>query len=80
MLAGLVAYGWKERNVWLGLIAVGALGNIVDYSLYGHVIDFFHFTFWGYSFPVFNWADSYITVGLFFFLLLSSRGKRLQVL
>lgn len=47
----------------LWLIVTGALGNALDYGLYGHVIDFFHFTFWGSSFPVFNFADSYITLG-----------------
>ena len=45
------------------LILTGAFGNALDYALYGHVIDFFHFTFWGSSFPVFNFADSYITLG-----------------
>ncbi len=53
----------------LWLIATGALGNAIDYYLYGHVIDFLHFNFWGSSFPVFNLADSYITcgaAGLFF--------------
>jgi signal peptidase II len=37
---------------------------VLDYLLYGHVIDFFHFVFWGYSFPIFNCADSYITLGV----------------
>lgn len=46
------------------LIVTGALGNIIDYLLYGHVIDLFHFNFWGYSFPIFNLADSYITLGV----------------
>lgn len=59
----------------LWLILTGALGNALDYYLYGQVIDFFHFTFWGHSFPVFNCADSYITLGalsLFFI----TRSKR----
>ena len=54
----------------MGLILTGAIGNALDYWRYGYVIDFLHFTFWGSSFPVFNLADSYITVGailLFFF-------------
>ncbi len=66
MLAGLVVYVLRTPGAhWaLWLIIVGALGNVVDTMLYGHVIDFFHFTFWGYSFPVFNWADTYITLGV----------------
>jgi signal peptidase II len=47
------------------LIGVGAIGNAIDYLCYGHVVDFFHFVFWGYSFPIFNCADAYITCGVF---------------
>lgn len=53
----------KRASFPLWLIVVGALGNGLDYCRYGCVIDLFHFTFWGFSFPVFNVADSYITLG-----------------
>lgn len=52
----------KKLSFWL--IGAGAIGNAVDYLLYGHVVDFFHFVFFGYSFPIFNLADSYITLGV----------------
>jgi signal peptidase II len=41
----------------------GALGNLIDRIVYGHVVDFIllHTTNW--SFAVFNLADSFITVG-----------------
>jgi signal peptidase II len=52
------------------LVLTGAIGNGIDYLAYGHVIDFFHFCFWGHSFAIFNLADCYITIGaiLLFFL------------
>ena len=53
----------KERTLSYWMIVVGAVGNAVDYCLYGGVIDFLHFTFWGKTFPIFNFADSYITIG-----------------
>jgi signal peptidase II len=56
-------------------VLTGAVGNAIDYWIYGHVIDFFHFTFWGWSFPVFNMADFYITLGAIGFLL-STRSKQ----
>jgi signal peptidase II len=47
------------------LIASGALANVLDFFLYGHVIDMIHFVFWGYDYPVFNVADSAICIGTF---------------
>ena len=46
-------------RVALALIFAGALGNLVDRFLLGYVIDFLDFRIW----PVFNIADSAITVG-----------------
>lgn len=43
----------------LVLILAGTLGNIVDRLCFGYVIDFLDFRIW----PVFNIADSSITVG-----------------
>jgi signal peptidase II len=47
-------------QISLGLQLGGALGNLVDRLLYGHVIDFVDFKFW----PVFNVADSSLSVGV----------------
>lgn len=48
-------------NVWgYGLIVGGALGNVVDRLFDGVVTDFFQVG----TFPVFNIADSCITVGV----------------
>jgi len=48
----------------LVLILTGAVGNIIDFFVYGFVIDFFHFKFWGHSFPLFNVADALISIGV----------------
>lgn len=66
----------KRRPIWL--IVTGALGNVIDYCLYGHVIDFFHFTFWGYEFPLFNIADSCITIGVLLLLVLPRKTQEAQ--
>lgn len=63
----------KRGRIALWLIGIGALGNAIDFALYGHVIDLFHFTFWGKSFPVFNFADSYITLGVFALLIFNRK-------
>ena len=53
----------KERRfiytLSLGLILAGAIGNLIDRLCFGYVIDFIDLRVW----PVFNVADSSITVG-----------------
>lgn len=75
IVLGLTIYvlffnSYAFRKIPLFLIITGATGNIIDFFLYGHVIDMFHFNFWGYTFPIFNLADSMIFIGvcLLFFL------------
>ncbi|MBU6383933.1 MAG: signal peptidase II [Verrucomicrobia bacterium] len=73
IIAALVFFVPKRFPIWL--VVTGAIGNVLDYCLYGHVIDFIHFTFWGYSFPIFNVADSCITIGILTLLLLPKQKK-----
>lgn len=49
----------KIYSVSLILILAGAVGNLIDRLFFGYVIDFLDFRVW----PVFNVADSAITVG-----------------
>jgi signal peptidase II len=51
-------FGWA-----LSLILGGAVGNVVDRLLHGHVVDFIQVHAGGWYFPSFNIADSAITVG-----------------
>ena len=60
-----LAPGDRLSALALGMILGGALGNLVDRIRYGEVIDFLHFRLWkGYSWPDFNFADSFIVVGV----------------
>lgn len=63
------------KRIPLLCIGAGAIGNAIDYLLYGHVIDFFHFNFWGSSFPIFNLADAYISLGMVALLLYTPSFK-----
>ncbi len=60
----LKRHGGQRLFAWaLALILGGAVGNVVDRILHGHVIDFIQ-VHWGRSyFPAFNVADSAISVG-----------------
>lgn len=55
--------------VGLALIMGGALGNLVDRIRLGKVVDFLHAHWHSHSFPVFNLADSAISVGVAMLLL-----------
>lgn len=49
--------------VSLSLILGGAIGNLIDRILLGHVIDFIQVWLGSYPWPAFNIADSAISVG-----------------
>ena len=57
----------------LTLILGGAVGNLIDRVLYGHVIDFLDFHIGTLHWPAFNVADSAITVGAALFVLYELR-------
>ena len=65
-------------RIGFALIVGGALGNLIDRAVYGHVIDYvlFHTPVW--SFAVFNLADAFITVGAALVILEEFIGWRSQ--
>ena len=61
--------GQKLFSFALACILGGAIGNVIDRSLYGYVVDFLDFHFMGWHFPAFNIADSAISIGAFCLIL-----------
>ncbi|MGN7611168.1 signal peptidase II [Magnetococcales bacterium HHB-1] len=66
---GLILHLLKNSQIlWttfaLGCILGGALGNLIDRLRLGAVVDFIHLHWYEYSWPVFNVADSAITIGI----------------
>lgn len=61
----------------LTFILGGAIGNLVDRVVYGEVIDFLDFYWSRLHWPAFNFADSFITVGVVitFYYLVRSKGE-----
>ena len=57
----------KERllQIFIGFILGATIGNLIDRVIFGHVIDFLDFRVW----PVFNIADSFITISVIFLVI-----------
>ncbi|QBL10208.1 lipoprotein signal peptidase [Rheinheimera sp. D18] len=52
-----------KLNLALSLVLAGAIGNLIDRTLYGYVIDFLHLHYQNWHYPAFNIADSAICIG-----------------
>jgi signal peptidase II len=75
-----LAPGERLSALALGSILGGACGNLLDRVRHGEVIDWIRFELWsGYQWPDFNFADSFIVigVGLLILELFASEGEEL---
>ena len=59
----------KYETFALLMILSGGLGNLIDRSLWGYVIDFIYLYYENYSFYIFNLADTFITIGVIIYIL-----------
>ena len=70
LTAILFWYLWtiKEENIVLrsgvAMILAGAIGNLIDRLFLGEVVDFLDFMIGDLHWYVFNFADSFVTIGM----------------
>ncbi len=55
-------HDWRQALPY-SLVIGGALGNVIDRIIHGHVIDFVQWYWRDYTWPAFNLADSAIVCG-----------------
>lgn len=77
------AHESKLLAVALGFILGGAIGNFIDRLFRKEVVDFLDFIIINYNFPIFNVADSALTVGVILFIITtimdeSKKGKKVS--
>ena len=86
VVISLILFFWIKRTsssekllrFGLAAVLVGAIGNLIDRVVLGHVVDFIHVYFNDWHFPIFNVADIFVTTGVAFILLSSLTEKRRQ--
>ena len=66
----------KLLGISLGIILGGAIGNFIDRLFRKEVVDFLDFDIFSYNFPIFNVADSALTVGVILVLIVTILDER----
>lgn len=77
LLVSAIIFFWLKRlnegqrglAFALSMVLGGAVGNLVDRIAYGHVIDFLDVYYQEWHWPIFNLADSAITLGVVIMIL-----------
>ncbi|KRO62468.1 MAG: hypothetical protein ABR82_03245 [Verrucomicrobia subdivision 6 bacterium BACL9 MAG-120507-bin52] len=82
IFAGWMARTWDWRERWIqvvaGLVAGGAVGNLIDRVRLGYVLDFLDFHYGAWSWPAFNVADAAISVGVGYLFLGWMTGRSVE--
>ena len=68
----------KLENISFGMIIGGIVGNLFDRAFFQYVIDFLDFKIFGYNYPVFNFADTFIVVGIILLIIASVRKEKYE--
>ena len=63
-------------TVAFALILAGASGNLIDRGLRGQVVDFVRVHYYDWNYPIFNVADSSITIGVGLIILSSLLNQK----
>ncbi|MBQ2872997.1 MAG: signal peptidase II [Bacilli bacterium] len=63
------------EKISYSMILGGAIGNLLDRIIYGYVVDFLDFNVFGYDYPIFNLADSFILIGVILLVVYTWRCK-----
>ncbi|HAB66128.1 MAG TPA: signal peptidase II [Firmicutes bacterium] len=68
----------NRNNIAFGLIYGGLAGNFLDRIIFGYVIDFLDFYIFKLDYPVFNFADIAIVIGVILLVYATIRGEEVS--
>ena len=68
----------KVEKIAFSLIIGGSIGNLLDRIVRGYVIDFLDFKIFGYNYPIFNLADTFIVIGVSLLLIITLTRKEVK--
>ena len=81
IIIGICCFLYKNKpknmveKTTYGLILAGAIGNFLNRIIYGYVIDFIDVKIFSYNYPIFNVADIFIVIGIFWLIIDTLRGE-----
>ncbi len=72
----------RVLSVGYSLVLAGLLGNFIDRLLDGYIVDYLSFKIFGYNYPIFNFADMLIVLGVITVVIkeiFKERGRKNEV-
>lgn len=79
IISVLIIYIFNKKNysileiISYSMILSGSMGNLIDRIIYGYVIDYLDFNILGYNYPIFNFADMCIVIGIILILIFGGK-------
>ena len=66
----------NKINTYLYSLEIsGIVGNLIDRIIRGYVVDFIGIRLFSYNFPIFNFADLYIVIGVLLFIIIGDKDE-----
>ena len=81
VIIGIIIYIKKNKpntnieKISYSMILGGALGNLIERLVYSYVTDFIDIHIFGYNYPIFNLADTFIVIGAILLIIISWRNE-----
>ena len=64
-----------KNDIAFSILLGGITGNLADRVCLGYVRDFLDFNIFGYNFPIFNLADTFIVIGVILLIIAILKGE-----